>query len=486
MNLLQFPLSVLSSRPASARNEKTNEIVVDPETGKRQPAKTIYYQDTILHPKTQKLLQRRVTITGSDKYGLPTSDDEDVIIALQYLTKQANNFSDSRVHFQRRELLETLAWPAEGKYYNRLRDSFARLRGVTVVYENFWDAVEKRFCDATFGILNEAKIFDERTRSRSGKEQLTLPLSYFEWNHTLFSNFAQGYVKELDVDLFFQISTAPAKRAMRFLDDHLPPDGTRIKIDLREFCCERVGLSRDYKNSRLKDLCQNRIVEPLEEIEFLKSMPANNRFAKTGRSYTHLWVARRNPIEPKLQYVPLFDDLELADGPNRVLVDQLTDRGLGRKVAEQLVAKKSETLIANQIAYFDFVIETKPEAITNRGGYLRKAIEEEFGQPAGYLPKDERDRLAQELADRQRQDKTKQSEQRRLEQLEAARRNHIHDTLNSLDKVQRQRLEEQALANASAEERSAIENEELGSGLILTSLLHREVLRQYPFSAAEK
>ena len=41
----------------------------------------------------------RLTVTGSDAYGLPTALDADVIVALIYLTKLRNDFQDVKVNF---------------------------------------------------------------------------------------------------------------------------------------------------------------------------------------------------------------------------------------------------------------------------------------------------------------------------------------------------------------------------------------------------
>src|SRR3954468_16393122 len=70
-------------------------------------------------PKGQKTLyfeggNGRLTVTGSDAYGLPTALDADVIVALIYLTKQRNDFQDVKVNFSRYELIKMLNWPDKG------------------------------------------------------------------------------------------------------------------------------------------------------------------------------------------------------------------------------------------------------------------------------------------------------------------------------------------------------------------------------------
>src|SRR5262245_45041426 len=77
-------------------------------------------------PKEQKTLHfedghGRLTVTGSDAYGLPTAADTDVIVALIYLTKQRTDFQDVKVNFSRYELVKLLNWSDEGKSYKRLQ-----------------------------------------------------------------------------------------------------------------------------------------------------------------------------------------------------------------------------------------------------------------------------------------------------------------------------------------------------------------------------
>src|SRR6185437_4623505 len=81
MNLAEFPITLLTDRV-------------------HQGKKTLCYEDR--HGK--------LTVTGSDAYGLPTAADADVIVALIQLTKLRTNFTDPMVNFTRYELLKLLNW----------------------------------------------------------------------------------------------------------------------------------------------------------------------------------------------------------------------------------------------------------------------------------------------------------------------------------------------------------------------------------------
>src|SRR5215212_1862834 len=83
LNLAEFPIALLTDRVPSGQ-------------------KTIEFQDQIYDERKGQV------ITASDKYGLPTSKDDEVILGLIQLTKQANDFTDRRVDFIRLDLLKLL------------------------------------------------------------------------------------------------------------------------------------------------------------------------------------------------------------------------------------------------------------------------------------------------------------------------------------------------------------------------------------------
>ena len=88
MNLCEFPIASLAER-------------VPPG------CKTMVFEDR----------NGKLTVSGSDAYGLPTAPDSDVIVGLIQLTKRQNDFTDPTVAFTRYELLMLLGWPDRGHYY---------------------------------------------------------------------------------------------------------------------------------------------------------------------------------------------------------------------------------------------------------------------------------------------------------------------------------------------------------------------------------
>ena len=150
MNLVEFPLAVLSTR-------------VNPKL------KTLEFQDS-QRLSSGQVIEREWIITGADKFGLPTSTDDDVVLALMRLTFE-NGFKNRKVYFTRYELLKILRWSTEGRSYRRLTKSLDRLSGVRIKASNaFFSNSDKAWQTRNFGLIDAYEINDGRNRKASAKE----------------------------------------------------------------------------------------------------------------------------------------------------------------------------------------------------------------------------------------------------------------------------------------------------------------------------
>jgi len=73
------------------------------------------------------------------------------------------------------------------------------------------------------------------------------------------------------------------------------------------------------------------------------------------------------------------------------VVDQLKEKGIPEKVSQRLTSRYKRQRIEQKIDYYDFEEETNRGKIKNPGAYVRRAIEEDWGPPAGYKPKEQRE-----------------------------------------------------------------------------------------------
>ena len=106
LNFAEFPLASISDRLPEGQ-------------------KTLTFTDNIFDQGANKPVTRTLTISASDKYGLPTALDDEVILGLIQLTNQSG-FEDRKVHFTRYELIKLLGWRDDTKSYDRISESLKR------------------------------------------------------------------------------------------------------------------------------------------------------------------------------------------------------------------------------------------------------------------------------------------------------------------------------------------------------------------------
>lgn len=273
MNLAEFPLTVLSTR-------------ADPKV------KTLEFSDE-LKLKSGELIQRNWIITGADKFGLPTSTDDDVILGLIRLSMETG-FRDRKVYFTRYELLKALRWSTEGRNYSRLTKSLDRLSGVRIKATNsFYDNTSKSYQTRNFGIIDAYEINDRKAGpasrnsgknakrpelldaledfpATSGQAGAEAGRSFFIWSENLFDSFRAGFIKKLDLDLYFNLKSSVSRRLYRYLDKHFYFKST-LERPLLHLAFHKLGLARSYKyvSSIMQQLEPG--LEELKQVGFLES-----------------------------------------------------------------------------------------------------------------------------------------------------------------------------------------------------------------------
>jgi hypothetical protein len=126
------------------------------------------------------------------------------------------------------------------------------------------------------------------------------------------------------------------------------------------------------------------------------------------------------------------------------LIGELKRRGLGGKLATEFIAAHPAEYIEQKLDYLDFLLDNEPPK--NPGGWLRVAIEQDYGPPSGYASKEERERQRQA------------AEGLRRQQLLAAAEDRAKQEAGKREKAARERADA-AVARLSAAERQAIEAE---------------------------
>lgn len=359
------------------------------------------------------------------------------MVALIQLTKQANNFTDPSVSFTRYGLLRLLGWPNKGSSYQRLTQSLKCWTGVTLNYEKaWWDNKAKRKVDATFHIIESVVITEHSpANDDEGGEHSA---STFTWNKRFFESCRADNLKRLDLETYFSLESSISKRMYRFLDKrffHRPS----LTFDLQEFAYEHVGLGRNYTdNGKLKEKLGPAMKE-LEAIGFLEPMSREQRYKQVKRGQWTITLTKRSEDEAP-------QAVEETSSPTPLEME-LASRGITASRAKSIVQSFPADRIERQIEHIDFIRTKHPNEIRSLAGFLRKAIEEDYAAPPGFVGKAElakREELAREKG------RAHAEERRRRAELEAQERTaqaQITAYLDSLSMAQLEELDREILAD---------------------------------------
>ncbi len=357
MNLAEFPLTVLSTR--SNPNEKTME-----------------FQDTVVvkdeSTQLNHTIQRKWVITGADKFGLPTSSDDEVLLGLLKLTVD-DNFQNRKVYFTRYELLRVLRWTTEGRSYTRLVNALDRLSGVRVKATNaFYDRKARAHSTKNFGIIESYEINDGRSSD--------LKPSFFIWSEEIFKSFKDGYVKRIDLGFYLDLQSAVSKRLYRFLDKNFYYRGV-LRWNLFTLAHEKVGISRNYKYASMIRQQLDPAIDELIKCGYLSKCEYEGK-GKNTEIILYSAAGPRRTLgmhQQSEENTSTEEDTALFDGAATDLIQKLIQRGIKEDQAQKLIrAKKVEDYarIGKIIHFFDKLIKEKsPHVSKSPAGFLFKAIE---------------------------------------------------------------------------------------------------------------
>jgi hypothetical protein len=375
MNLAEFPLTLLSTRS-------------DPKI------KTLEFKDRV-KSKNGDVINREWTITGADKFGLPTASDDEVLIGLLKLSVD-QGFEDRKVYFTRYELLKALQWTTEGRSYKRLMNALDRLSGVRIKAKNaFFDNSSKTHSTVNFGIIDAYEINDGR--DSSGQERA----SFFLWSEVLYKSFQVGYIKKLDLGFYLALESAVSKRLFRYLDKHFWYK-SKLIIPVFTLAHEKLGISRNYKY--LSSIRQQ--IDPaLDELVaagFLEGYSYQGRgddaeIAISAKSSIPRYLepkagqkGEQGPVQG-----PQSDNVEEK---RRFIQRALEDRGLKAMQAARLIKDFGHVLLDKSykiIEHFDDLVRSQSRLVSRSPvGFLYRAIEnpERFVLP-GEEPKKSQEAL---------------------------------------------------------------------------------------------
>jgi hypothetical protein len=362
MNLAEFPLTVLSKR-------------ADPSV------KTLEFTDTV-KGKNGDVINRSWIITGADKFGLPTSSDDEVLLGLLKLTAD-DGLRNRKIHFTRYELLKILRWTTEGRSYARLQNALDRLSGVRIKASNaFYDNESKAHSTRNFGIIDAYEINDGRD---------TRP-SFFTWSEVLFKSFQVGFIKKLDLEFYLDLQSAVSKRLYRYLDKHFWYR-SKIQVNLFILAHEKIGVSRNYVYA---SSLRQQLEPALDELKE-KGMLSSYEFVGKGKNteiIMHAATAPRRTLSTTTAaeggdltaagpgYSDSSNNSKRSNEPlteDEAILRRLVSRGIMERQARRLVEGQPEDVLQRMAAiieYFDTLVASSSHLVSKSpAGFLYRAVE---------------------------------------------------------------------------------------------------------------
>jgi len=436
MNLVEFPITLLSKRKSSESN-------------------VLEFTDTITTEDGTQVT-REWTVSGSEKYGLPLAIDNDVLLALLVIGKETN-FSSPVIYFSRYRLLKIMGLETDaGSNYKRLEDIFDRLTGVRIKSKNsFWDNERKAYVSVNVGIFDEYQIYEGKPK-KGAHMQESLPLSYVRLNNTLYQSIKAGYIKSLEVDIYFILKSSIAKRLYRYLDKKRYDGKKKFEMNLYTLAYIHIGFDNEtYKfASKIKEKLAPAHNE-LIKAGFLKS--AEYQTTVDGTSEKVIYTFGRKPVLTEEISAPAkaaYDEASVVDP----LLNALIEAGVTRKVAEQILREHPGDAIQSQIDALSYRNAGDPAAV------LVASIQDDWNYPSSYkMHKKKAKSAAQKEKDRQNN---------AAEELEKSkRRERIENYLSAISDSERNAMLKEAREIARREGGSMFKNREIPE-CIVKAYLH--------------
>lgn len=196
------------------RDEMNLAVLPVTKLGKTDKREVIEYYGTFSDGKEQK--EMVWTVRGASGLGLPGELAERVLVALLYIGAQSN-FADRRMEFSVYQVLKILGLTDGSNNYRNVARAIAQLHGLTITSDKAWVSKDKdgklRRTEMTkgFHLIDDYTLWNQEEAIEERK-------SHILWGERIWKSIQTGYIKQLDIEFYYQIENPLARRLYRFLD----------------------------------------------------------------------------------------------------------------------------------------------------------------------------------------------------------------------------------------------------------------------------
>jgi hypothetical protein len=315
----------------------------------------IEYRNEIRSGDGQVLKQTWV-VRALSGLGLPGTLDQDVYVALlQIIERQGAVPDDGWLSFSLYEMVNLLNRSHGGRDYQQVKVSLDRLAGTRIQSKNaFYRKSSESFVTDTFSLLDHVQ-HSEVSDSNGGKADRTrVKLSdYFV------ESYNSDYLKGLDVDFYYSLNSAVAKRLYRFIDKKR---NHRHRWEVELFALrDRIPLSNYKYPSKIKEKLAPAHDELMEK-GFLESV----RYSDTKKKAPAVCYKIQDGFSQRRPAVRLERTPE-----NQIALERLKTEGVWGSVAEELVANYGAERCLRYAEALPF-----QKKVRRRGPWLKWAIQQ--------------------------------------------------------------------------------------------------------------
>ena len=418
LTLAEFPLALAGKAPSKKGNT------------------SVTYRDVIKDKSNGEPVTRTITIQGSDRFGLPTYYDEEVLFGILQLTNVQRDRAGAwpkEVRFSRYHLAKILGLKTDGRTYRRMWDSLHRLANTTYNFEYaFFDKADEEWRPAVvITFIQTLIVHGGHIPGKNGDCTV-------RWNEDIHRNFQAGYLRNINFAEYRAIGLPLAKALFRFLGKRFYFSRYQ-HFDLHTLAYEKLGLSRSYNTGQIKRALAPAI-ERLEGRGFIKAASRAERYRKIKAGSWQVYFEKCTDQESFPLPVPQKTKLQSA----------LIEEGITESTALKLSSQYPEEVLERKLDELRYLMLKGKAPTENPAGWLVTSIRENWESPSGYMTPEELDR----------EFKAKEEEQKAKRESALAKR---HKELEfQRIKEQRERGIEAYLISLSEEEQDRLTQDAMG------------------------
>lgn len=374
------------------------------------------------------------TVSANPKYGYPGPFDRQLHKAIEEIISELEPPIENPIPLGSfRSLCGRMGVQYGGAYVKKIKEAFRRVRATTVDSKAaFYDKKKKRWVEDVFGLYDRMVFKGEELDDGE-----TAETNYLYLGSWYLESINARYVRPLDWGYYKTLKTPIAERLYEVLG-------------VKFYGLFRNGWSHiSYKYSKLCDLLPITRQKYLSDAKRILN-PAHEQLQETGFLEKYVWrQSKQDKDNWVIEYYPgerareefrrfkeggtrRLESPEKNPGTSRIVV-LLTDLGISDKVVRRWVKNYEPEHILEKVDFLAFLEETEHGKIKNPCGWLRMAIEENYGPPDGYKPRAVREAEAAEAERRQREIERQLEEQdKQIEERRGKERQRRADRLTEL------------------------------------------------------